>query len=406
MGVGAVALRSTAYALAAAIGSYVLFVAVLAIPAVQNQVIYLNRISLTWFQDANYPEQWGFLHNQVTPFNLQTADGETLHAWHVLPLGLYHQHAAQLVREPPGLVADVAARHGFRLLRDDPEALLVLYFHGGAGTLGSGYRPPSYRAMYALEPHKIHTVAIDYRGFGTSSGCPSEEDLLQDAIAMAEWAMEEAGIPPDRIVLFGQSLGTAVATSMAHHYATKPGPVFFSGMAFVAPFVDVKLLTATYRLAGAVPLLGPVARFPQLLDRLNAFIRDKWPTRDKLAALVRLHESRSSSSAADASPPRARYWVNLIHAEDDYDIPWTHSEELFWHAADAAAPAGISYEQLEREKAQSREDRGAGGWSVERRTERGVLIEDILKHGLHDRTMSYPAVSSAIWRAFKHNDPV
>ena len=367
MGVGAVALRSTAYAVAAAIGSYVLFIAVLTIPAVQTQVIYLNRITLTWFQDANYPEQWGFLHNQVTPFNLRTADGEILHAWHVLPLGLYHRHAAELVQEPPGLVADVAARRGFRLLRDDPEALLVLYFHGGAGTLGSGYRPPSYRTMYALEPHKIHTVAIDYRGFGTSSGCPSEEGLLQDAIAMAEWAMKEAGIPPDRIVLFGQSLGTAVATSMAHHYATKPDPVFFSGMVLVAPFVDVKLLTATYRLAGTVPLLGPVARFPQLLDRLNAFIRDKWPTWDKLAALVRLHET-----APDASPPPPWYWVNLIHAEDDYDIPWGHTEELFWHAADAAVPAGISYEQLERERRRSRgrtTARAAGRWRGGRRGE-------------------------------------
>ena len=141
-------------------------------------MIYLNRITLTWFQDVNIPEQWGFLRNQVTVFQLSTPDGEMLHAWHILPLELYRRHESELVKEPDGVMTDITQRFGFKLLRDDPDSLLVLYFHGAAGTVGSGWRPPSYRAMHAGEPGRIHTVAVDYRGFGASTGYPTEEGLV------------------------------------------------------------------------------------------------------------------------------------------------------------------------------------------------------------------------------------
>lgn len=396
MSVAATAGQSTAYAVVGIVASYLAFVAILTVPFVQNQVIYLNKVTLTWFMDVNFPEQWGFLHNQVTPFHLATADGETLHAWHILPPGAWLEHSRDLIEEPAGLAPDITIRKSFQLLRDDPDALLVLYFHGAAGTLGSGYRPPSYKAIQAMESKKTHVVAIDYRGFGTSTGSPSEQGLLTDAITLAEWAMHEARIPPERIVLFGQSLGTAVTIALASHYSKQPEPIHFSGTVLVAPFADVELLTATYRIAGKVPLLEPVAKFPRLLSLLNKFIRDKWPSKDRLAAFVKLHETSTPSE-------RPEYWINILHGEDDFDIPWTHSEQLFWHAVNATEPAGITFEELEKEKSEARVDMGAGGWAVERRTARGMIREEILKHGLHDRIMGYPAVSLAVFRAFHHD---
>ncbi len=222
---------------------YFLVLGLLTIPFLQNHVIYLHRVSTTWFQDLNIPEQWGFLRNQVTPFTLSTPDGVTLHAWHILPLGLYHRHQEELIEkmELEDIHTDIIERLGFKLLRDDPDSLLVLFFHGAGGTLGAGWRPAGFRAMHAGAPDKIHTVAIDYRGFGSSTGAPSEEGLLTDAITLAKWAMQEAGIPPSRIVLFGQSLGTAVSISLAHHFATQQDPILFAGMVLVAPFADVVL---------------------------------------------------------------------------------------------------------------------------------------------------------------------
>lgn len=385
--------QSVLSALGLCVLGYFLFLGLLAIPFFQDQVIYLHSVTLTWFKDVSIPEQWGFLRNQVTPFILNTPDGETLHAWHILPLELYRRHEGELVQEPEGIAVDIKSRVGFRLLRDNPHALLVLYLHGAAGTLGSGWRPPSYRAMYAGAPDRIHTVAIDYRGFGSSSGYPSERGLLTDAITLAEWAMKEAGIPPSRIVIFGQSLGTAVGAALLHHFANSSNPTLFAGAVFVAPFADVELLTATYRIAGTIPLLGPLAPFPRLLAFFNTFIISKWPSKDKIAAFVRACENMPGQGL--------KYHITIIHAEDDYDIPWSHSDQLFWHAVSAARPGGISYDELEEEKQQTRTVLGPAGWAVEHRTTKGIIREEIAKWGLHDRIMSYPIVSLAVLRAFQ-----
>ena len=376
-------------------GLYLAFLALLSVPSLQDHVIYLHRVTLTWFQDVNVPEQWGFLRNQVTPFHLTTPDGETLHAWHILPLETYRKQEKALRNEPVGLCHDIKERLGFRLLRDDPDAQLVIYLHGAAGTLGSGWRPQSYRAISAAAPN-VHILAIDYRGFGTSSGRPSEAGLLTDALTLASFAIDTAGIPPERIVVFAQSLGTAVGISLAHHLAIQSPPTLFAGMVLVAPFADVELLTRTYKVAGTVPLLSPVAYFPKALSFFNRFIVSKWPSKDKLAALIRHCEHLKLGSR------ETKYDVTLIHAEDDYDIPWVHSETIFWHAVNATRDpeTSLSFEELELEKDKQKSALGAGGWEVERRGRGGIIREQIVKHGLHDRIMSYPVVSLAIARIF------
>lgn len=388
----------------APIGLYAAFLGLLTIPFIQNQVIYLNKVTLTWGKDVNIPEQWGFLHNQVSPFHLKTPDGETLHTWHILPPGLYRQHEQELISEPSGLVPDIKERQGFKLLRDDPESLLVLYLHGAAGTLGSGHRPPSYRAISAGAPNRIHIVAIDYRGFGTSTGTPSEEGLLIDARALVDWAMKEAGIPPSRIVIWSQSIGTAVATTLVEHMSSLPQPVFFSGLVFVAPFADVKTLTSTYRVVGTIPLLEPVARFPRLLDLLNTFIRDKWPSAERLASFVRTCERMRPLPVDESGRKAGQYYrINIIHAEDDYDIPWSHSDQMFWSAVNASLSEGITFHDLELEKEAGKVALGAGGWTFSRVARNGIIREDILKYGLHDWILGYPIVSVAVMRAFDLN---
>lgn len=65
---------------------------------------------------------------------------------------------------------------------------------------------------------------------------------------------------------------------------------------------------------------------------------------------------------------RKKYRLTIIHAEDDYDIPWQHTEVVFWHAVNASVPAGISYDELELRKLESRIDLGASGSVMEWRT--------------------------------------
>lgn len=377
--------------------TYLGFVSLLTIPTLQDHVIYLHKIKLTWSQDVNVPEQWGFLRNQVTPFQMKTPDGETLHAWHILPLETYHQNAKELKKESTGLCEDIENRLSFKLLKEDPTAQLVIYFHGAAGTLGSGWRPQSYRALSAAAPN-VHVLAIDYRGFGSSTGWPSEPGLLTDALTLANFALDTAGIPPERIVVFAQSLGTAIAMTLAHTLALRPQPVLFAGMVLVAPMADIETTTRTYKIAGTVPLISPMAIYPPLLAFLNKFIVPKWPSKNLIAGMIGHLDTLESGDA------RKKYDITMIHAEDDWDMPWSHTETLFLNAVhgmrDPVTPK-MTPEDFVKAKEQKKVLLDEGGWEVEWRSVGGIVREKITKYGLHDRIMSYPIVSLAVANAFK-----
>ena len=178
-----------------------LFLGLVTIPWIQAHLAYTHKLKRTWFKDLNLPEQFGFLRNQVTPFLIPTPTSNGVHAWHILPIRLYHKHEAALVNASSGFAARVTSQRSFQLLHEDPDARLVIHFHGAGGILGSGYRVPNYRALSAADLDKIHVLTFDYGGFGRSSGqgTPSERGLVADGIAALDWAMNVAGVPPSRI---------------------------------------------------------------------------------------------------------------------------------------------------------------------------------------------------------------
>ena len=375
------------------VGLYAGLLGLLTTSFFQAQAVYLHKIQMTWFKDLDIPELFGFLHGQTTPFSIKSPSGDWLYAWHILPIELYRQHEATLVKEPAGFAPDFTARYAFELLHDDPDARLIIHMHGAAGTVGSGYRVPNYRALSAGQPGKIHVLTFDYRGFGRSPGTPSERGLCLDAIAVAEWVMKVAGIPPSRILIFGQSLGTAVSLAISEHFALQSPPVVFAGTILVAPFVDVATLVATYRIAGSIPLLSPLARFSSSFNYLTTFIQDKWLSKNRIAEYIRVNEAN-----------KKKYRLTLIHARDDWDIPSHHTEVLFWHAVNATATQKTTYEQLEKEKNQSKKILGAAGSTVELRTQHGVIREELLDTGLHDAIMGYPIITMAVMRMYEAAD--
>ncbi|KAL8751692.1 MAG: hypothetical protein Q9184_005991 [Pyrenodesmia sp. 2 TL-2023] len=380
---------------ALAAGLYAGFLGLLTTSSFQAHAVYLHKIQLTWFRDLNVPESFGFLRNQVTPFQIRSRDGGLLYAWHIVPTELYRRHESELLTETTGLVYDVSSRVAFKLLREDPEARLIIHMHGAAGTVGSGYRVPNYRALSAGQPEKIHVLTFDYRGFGYSRGEPSERGLIADAISVVDWAINTAGVSPSRILIFGQSIGTAVSLAVSEYYAQQSPPIIFAGTVLVAPFADVATLVATYSVGGTIPILSPLVSFPRLFVYLTSFIRDTWSSKERIARYIRSNEKNGQ-----------KYWLTLIHAEDDWDIPWQHTERLFWYAVNATSAQGISYDGLEQRKSDDKNDLGAAGSVMEWRTEHGVIREEILKTGLHDVIMGNPVVSLAVMRIFAAADPL
>ncbi len=110
-------------------------------PALQPYAIYLHKVTLTGSRDLNVPEQFGFAHNQVTPFNINAADGVKLHGWHVLPIGLYQKNQKELLKQDlTGPVEDVTQTLNFRVLLQNPQARVVIYMHGKAYCSGQRTR--------------------------------------------------------------------------------------------------------------------------------------------------------------------------------------------------------------------------------------------------------------------------
>ena len=109
---------------------------------------------------------------------LETEDGETLHGWFV----------------PAAM---------------DTERT-VLIFHGNAGNIS--HRLDTLQVWHRLG---FNSLIIDYRGYGNSSGEPSEEGLYTDARTAWHYLVNERGIPSKHITVFGRSLGGSVAAKLA-----------------------------------------------------------------------------------------------------------------------------------------------------------------------------------------------
>lgn len=86
----------------------------------------------------------------------------------------------------------------------------VIFCHGNAGNLSG--RLHSFTLFHRMG---VNVLAFDYRGFGRSDGKPSEIGTYEDAEAAWRYLIDTRGESPDRVVLFGRSLGGAVAIELA-----------------------------------------------------------------------------------------------------------------------------------------------------------------------------------------------
>jgi uncharacterized protein len=84
--------------------------------------------------------------------------------------------------------------------------------HGNAGNISEAGRPYHYAGLRELG---LSLFAFDYRGYGESEGAPTEDGLYRDADAAYRYLRDTIGVPPERIVIFGHSLGSAVAVELA-----------------------------------------------------------------------------------------------------------------------------------------------------------------------------------------------
>lgn len=104
---------------------------------------------------------------------------------------------------------------------------------------------------------------------------------------------------------------------MAEKYALQG--VEFAGITLVAGFSDLASLLTGYRILGVFPVLAPFRVWPWLVRSFNYFVVDKWHSANRLGNIVR--------------HTKTRLRINLVHAKNDADIPWTEDNKLFRAAA-------------------------------------------------------------------------
>jgi fermentation-respiration switch protein FrsA (DUF1100 family) len=162
----------------------------------------------------------------------------------------------------------------------------VLFCHGNAGNIS--HRLDSIRLLHSLG---LQVLIFDYRGYGASEGRPSEKGTYRDVDAAWQYLRRILGLPEERIILFGRSLGAAVAADLASR--TRPAAVILE-----SAFTSVPDMAA-----GIYPWL-PV----RLLSRY------RYDNLDKVARITRP--------------------LLVVHSREDEIVPFAHGERLFRQARD------------------------------------------------------------------------
>lgn len=160
--------------------------------------MYLGQRRLMYLPYSDVPSPALAGVPEMRPVTLETADGLALLAWY---------------RPAPS-----------------PQRPVLVYFHGNAGHLG--FRGDK------LRPHldaDFGVLIVEYRGYGGNPGRPSEDGLYADGRAALAF-LEAERVPPDRLVLYGESLGSGVAVRLAAERAERE-PV--GAVVLEAPFTSI-----------------------------------------------------------------------------------------------------------------------------------------------------------------------
>jgi uncharacterized protein len=219
--------------------------------AVLLLIVYLNQDSMLYFPQRDLwttPKSAGLTYEDVT---LRTIDGVNLSAWYI-----------------PA----------------DYEQGVLLFCHGNAGNIS--HRLDSLKIFHSLN---LSVLIFDYRGYGKSEGKPSEQGTYLDAEAAWEYLIKDKKKSPDHIILFGRSLGAAVASEIAKR--KNPGALIVESAFTSAPDLGQSL-------------------YPWLPVRLLSKYR--YPAKENLSLL---------------SCPKL-----IIHSPEDEIIPFEHGQRLYEQA--------------------------------------------------------------------------
>jgi fermentation-respiration switch protein FrsA (DUF1100 family) len=220
--------------------------------------LYVFQRNLLYFPDVSHPKLGVLGEIGVREVRVTTADGVSLLSWYLPP--------------PDGRP-------------------VIVYFHGNRGHIG--YRAERVR-RFARESFGV--LMLEYRGYGGNPGTPTEAGLYADAEAAFDF-LAHAGLTPNRLVLYGKSLGSGVAVALATQRD-------IAGLILEAPFTSVAdVAQFHYSFAPAAMLVRD--RFDSLsrIDQVRAPILVLHGERDRVVPV------RFGRALFDAAPAPKELWL-------------------------------------------------------------------------------------------------
>lgn len=172
--------------------------------------------------------------------------------------------------------------NGWFVPHPDARSTLI-WFHGNAGNIS--HRVENIKLLHDLV--KVNIFIFDYRGYGRSDGRPSEEGTYLDGEAALELIRKKIGTDAEtKIILFGRSLGAAIAAEMATRFASQ-------GLILESPFISIAEMAR--------------AMFPLL--PIGSFLQTNYDVREKIKKL--------------------KVPLLVLHGERDEIVPFEHGKAVF-----------------------------------------------------------------------------
>lgn len=165
---------------------------------------------------------------------------------------------------------------------------VILFCHGNGGNISNRI---SYLPIF--KDLGLSTFLFDYRGYGKSDGKPSEEGTYNDVEAAWQYLTQEKQIPPQKIIIYGESLGGAIASYLAQKISQQDNKNSAGGLILASTFTSI-----SDRAAELYPFL-PI----RLLSRFSYNSIDRLPS--------------------------IKIPVLIIHSTDDEIIPYHHGDRNF-----------------------------------------------------------------------------
>lgn len=284
-------------------------------PMIQSFLLFMNQVNIQYNVNLSQPEQIGLkcarlLRLEHTPNSVDASI--QLGAWHILPESSLPSCTTQHETNRTTISDNLAF---------DDTRPIILYIHGNGGNRGSNHRSQLYKRL-AYE-HNYHVITFDYRGYGDSTYiAPNAEGLSSDARLVYLWLIKQPKVTKGRVVVWGHSLGTAVAVRMLADLNESDRP---KGLVLEAPFDSIANAVANH------PFSIPF----RIIPYFDYFFVEPIEKSSDL-------NFNSANRIVEIKPTS----IMILHAEDDAIIPISLGQNLYKHATKVLGKEKVQFVQI------------------------------------------------------------